>query len=72
MAVVDESAVSPTCQVAGIGNTDTVILDECRAACIKWDKFELVVTKIKPSFSRKLAAFTVRSSPIMSKSSQAS
>lgn len=58
--------VYPKCQVAGVGDKDTVILDGCRAASIKWDKFEPVAVKRRDSWRRIFARLAVRLSPILS------
>ncbi len=59
--------VYPNCQVAGVGDKDTVILDGCRAASIKWDKFEPVEFSKRWSYRRLFAQAMVQFSPVLSK-----
>lgn len=57
--------VYPKCQVAAIGEHDTVILDGCRAASITWDTFKPVATLRRVTWKRWLARLMVRISPIL-------
>jgi hypothetical protein len=55
--------IYPTCQIAGIGHDDTVLIDGARAASIKWDSFERVAITTKETWSRLIARFLLRGSP---------
>lgn len=55
--------IEPLCQVAGIGQDETVILDGAFAATIKWDKFERVAITTRETWSRMLARYFVRGTP---------
>lgn len=63
----NSETVYPSCQVAGVGETDTVILDGCRSAVIHWDGFQPVAVERYDSWKRFFARMIVRSSPILSK-----
>jgi len=57
--------IQPRCQIAGICENDTVILDGCRAAAIQWEGFKRVVHARRiNSWKRKFARFLFRLSPI--------
>ncbi|EXJ60457.1 hypothetical protein A1O7_04610 [Cladophialophora yegresii CBS 114405] len=55
--------IEPTCQVAGIGHDDTVILDGAHAATIHWDRFRRVAITTRETWSRTLARYFVRGTP---------
>ncbi|KAF8858805.1 hypothetical protein BDZ45DRAFT_621946 [Acephala macrosclerotiorum] len=57
--------IYPSCQVAGVGETDTVILDGCRSAAIHWDGFRPVEVARYDSWKRFFARIIVRSSSIL-------
>ncbi|KUJ09354.1 uncharacterized protein LY89DRAFT_701395 [Mollisia scopiformis] len=57
--------IYPSCQVAGVGETDTVILDGCRSAAIHWDGFQPVEADRNLSWKRLFARTIVRSSSIL-------
>jgi hypothetical protein len=55
--------IEPTCQVAGIGHDDTVIMDGAHAATIHWDRFQRVAITTRETWSRALARYFVRGTP---------
>ncbi|KIW98631.1 uncharacterized protein Z519_00292 [Cladophialophora bantiana CBS 173.52] len=55
--------VEPICQVAGIGQHDTVILDGAYGATVHWDKFQRVAITTRETWSRMLARYFVRGTP---------
>ncbi|KAE8454570.1 hypothetical protein EG329_000193 [Mollisiaceae sp. DMI_Dod_QoI] len=57
--------IYPSCQVAGVGETDTVILDGCRSATIHWDGFQPVAVARNDSWKRFFARLIVRCSSIL-------
>lgn len=56
--------VEPLCQVAGIAANDTVILDGAYGATIHWDSFQRIAITTRETWSRMLARFMVRATPI--------
>ncbi|KAJ9617095.1 hypothetical protein H2200_000816 [Cladophialophora chaetospira] len=55
--------IEPTCQIAGIGQSDTVILDGAYAATIHWDRFARVAITTRETWSRALSRYFVRGTP---------
>lgn len=55
--------VEPICQVAGIADNDTVILDGAFGATVHWDQFQRVAIVTRETWSRFLARSLVRSTP---------
>jgi hypothetical protein len=51
-------------EVAGIGNDDTVILDGCRAANVRWKSFTPVANTRRESWGRTFASIMLRLSGI--------
>jgi hypothetical protein len=57
--------IYPTCQIAGISNDDSVILDGAQIASIRWDRFEKVASSNKnSSIKRSLSRKVLKVSPI--------
>ncbi|KAF8247602.1 hypothetical protein K440DRAFT_661313 [Wilcoxina mikolae CBS 423.85] len=57
--------IYPKCQVAGICDDDSVLLDGCRAAGIKWDGFTRIIHRRRWSWKRWLAVGLLRWSGIV-------
>jgi hypothetical protein len=57
--------IYPSCQVAGIGEDDSVIIDGVVGASIKWDRFERVAYTNKEAFKRNCAKMILRFSPVV-------
>lgn len=55
--------IDPGCQIAGIAQDDTVIIDGAFAATVHWDSFQRVAITTKETWSRFLARGFVRSVP---------
>ncbi|KIX98564.1 uncharacterized protein Z520_05865 [Fonsecaea multimorphosa CBS 102226] len=55
--------IQPICQVAGIGQDDTVILDGAYGATVHWDRFQRVAITTRETWSRMLARYFVRGTP---------
>jgi hypothetical protein len=55
--------VEPLCQIAGIANDDSVIIDGAFAATIHWDKFQRVAITTRETFVRKVARSFIRAAP---------
>ena len=47
-------------EIAGVGHDDTVILDGCRAANVRWKSFTTVGSTRRPSFGRSIAELSLR------------
>lgn len=47
-------------EIAGVGHDDTVILDGCRAANVRWKSFTTVGSTRRPSFGRLVAELSLR------------
>ncbi|KAK5083434.1 hypothetical protein LTS08_003627 [Lithohypha guttulata] len=56
--------IEPLCQVAGIADNDTVILDGAYGATVTWDSFQRVAITTRETWSRMLARLLVRFSPV--------
>lgn len=56
--------IYPTCQIAGIGNQDTVVIDGAFAATIKWDSFAKVAFINRETWLRFLARLFLRATPL--------
>jgi hypothetical protein len=52
--------IQPTCQIAGVGEEDTVILDGCHDATIRWESFLPVAHSTGGSRRRKWAGRALR------------
>ena len=52
--------IQPTCQIAGVGEDDTVILDGCHGATIRWECFLPVAHGHVGSWRRKFARIALR------------
>jgi hypothetical protein len=57
--------IEPRCQVAGVGNDDTVLLDGPVGAAIRWKSFARVAYANQLSWRRIMAGFLLRSSPLI-------
>ncbi|KAF8545240.1 hypothetical protein BDD12DRAFT_927945 [Trichophaea hybrida] len=57
--------IYPLCQVAAIGHGDSVILDGCSGAAIKWDRFESPARIRGYSFRRFFTTFWLRLCPFL-------
>jgi hypothetical protein len=57
--------IYPTCQIAGIGHDDSVVLDGAIGASIRWDRFERVAFACKNSKKRITSRIVLNLSPIM-------
>jgi hypothetical protein len=57
--------IEPLCQVAGVGNNDTVLLDGAFGAAIRWKSFARVAYTSRDSWRRIWARILLRSSPII-------
>jgi hypothetical protein len=55
--------IYPTCQIAGIGDKDTVIIDGAFGATIKWDSFARVPFTNKETWTRMIARLLLRGTP---------
>jgi hypothetical protein len=49
--------IDPEVQVIGVTDTGAIVLDECRAATIRWKDFPYIASPTRRSVSRGLAAF---------------
>jgi hypothetical protein len=56
--------IYPTCQIAGIGDKDTVIIDGAFGATIKWDSFAKVAFTNKETWIRLIARLLLRGTPL--------
>ena len=56
--------VYPTCQVAGIGHQDTVLLDGARAAAVRWKSFARVRSARRDPWSRFLTKAAIHTSTL--------
>ncbi|KAH7092511.1 hypothetical protein FB567DRAFT_614522, partial [Paraphoma chrysanthemicola] len=57
--------IYPTCQIAGVGNDDSVVLDGAQGASIRWDRFERVAYTNKDSFKRSASRVVLQLSPLV-------
>lgn len=55
--------IDPYCQIAGIGNGDTVVIDGAYAATIHWDSFQRVAITTKETWTRLISRFFLRAAP---------
>lgn len=55
--------IYPTCQIAGIGDQDTVIIDGAFGATIKWDSFAKVAFINRETWLRLIARVFLRATP---------
>jgi hypothetical protein len=55
--------VDPACQVAGIGESDTVIIDGAYAATVHWNSFQRVAITTKETWSRWMSRTFLRAAP---------
>ncbi|KAF2162115.1 hypothetical protein M409DRAFT_69329 [Zasmidium cellare ATCC 36951] len=56
--------IYPTCQIAGIGRDDTVIIDGLRGANVRWKSFEVVRSEVRANFKRTFTLFLQHSAPL--------
>jgi hypothetical protein len=56
--------VEPFCQIAGIGESDTVLIDGAFAATIHWDSFQLVAVTIEDTWTRFMSRGSLRTAPV--------
>ncbi|KAK8120018.1 uncharacterized protein PG998_004644 [Apiospora kogelbergensis] len=56
--------VEPRCQVAGIVDDETVILDGAHGATIQWDSMEQIYFFKRPTMSRTITKVLLRGSPL--------
>jgi hypothetical protein len=52
--------IQPTCQIAGVGENDTVILDGCYGASVQWEKFNAPWHCSRRSWKRLVAKCLLR------------
>ncbi|KAJ9653740.1 hypothetical protein H2201_009108, partial [Coniosporium apollinis] len=52
--------LDPICQIAGVGQDDTVTIDGAYAATIHWDSFQRVAITTKETWTRLLSRFLLR------------
>ncbi|KIW19459.1 hypothetical protein PV08_00031 [Exophiala spinifera] len=57
--------IQPTCQVAGVCEDDTVVVDGCLAASIRWESFVAVAHDTSVSWKRLLVKVWLRVAPIL-------
>jgi len=57
--------IQHTCQVAGVGEDDTVILDGCYGASVQWEKFSAPWHRSRRSWKRLIAKFLLRIASLM-------
>lgn len=57
--------IYPTCQIAGIGYDDSVVLDGALGASIRWDRFERVACNHKDSLKRKTSRVVLQITPVL-------
>ena len=57
--------IYPSCQVAGIGHNDTVLLDGARAASVRWKSFTRVRTLRRDTWVRVLAKIALHTSALV-------
>lgn len=55
--------IYPTCQIAGIGDRDTVVIDGAFGATIKWDSFAKVASINRETWTRLIARLFLRGTP---------
>ena len=57
--------IYPTCQIAGIGYDDSVVLDGALGASIRWDRFERVAYTHKDALKRKISRVILQLTPLL-------
>lgn len=57
--------IQPTCQIAGVGENDTVILDGCYGASVQWEKFKAPWHRSRLSWKRRIAKCLLRIGALM-------
>ena len=57
--------IYPTAQICGIGDNDTVLLDGCYGAAIRWKAFAHVATDVQDSLRRFFLRYAFRSSSFL-------
>jgi hypothetical protein len=57
--------IYPTCQIAGIGYDDSVVLDGALGASIRWDRFERVAYTHKDALKRKISRAILQLTPLL-------
>jgi hypothetical protein len=56
--------IDPACQIAGIGVSDTVIIDGAYGATIHWDAFQRVAITTKETSTRLISRLLLRAAPV--------
>jgi len=56
--------IDPICQISGIGNDDTVIIDGAFAAAVHWDSFQRVAITTRETWTRLMARSYLRGAPV--------
>ncbi|MCJ1262456.1 hypothetical protein MMC22_002326 [Lobaria immixta] len=56
--------IYPSCQIAGIGEDDTVLIDGAFGASIRWDSFAKVAVITRKTWTRWISRFLVRGAPV--------
>lgn len=57
--------IYPSCQIAGVGHDDTVLLDGAYGAAIRWKAFAAVAFANRPSLTRKAARVALHATPLL-------
>ncbi|KAK8011568.1 hypothetical protein PG990_010533 [Apiospora arundinis] len=56
--------IEPRCQIAGIADDETVILDGAYGATIRWDSMKKVYFFTRPTLKRKICGWLLRGNPL--------
>ena len=56
--------IYPSCQIAGVGDDDTVLLDGAFGATIRWDSFARVAFTNRETWIRLICRFLLRGTPL--------
>lgn len=56
--------IYPSCQIAGIGNDDTVLIDGAFGATIRWESFARVAATTKETWTRWISRCLLRGAPV--------
>jgi hypothetical protein len=56
--------IYPTCQIAGVGHDDTVIIDGLRAANVRWQSFVRVASTRRATFTRRALLTIWHTAPV--------
>lgn len=57
--------IYPTCQVAGVGHDDTVIIDGLRGASVRWGRFSRVANLTKVTLKRRILRKLIHWTPLL-------